>query len=128
MKIQTLNKQQEKKLLNLCKEFFPKSTWQQIIGINYGDKDTVVFYEGNEKEGWLELFQIHRYQLCLTELPKRIWNNINTPLLYADDGTEKLNMCYPYNRLEFSVLNSYKHPVDFLYQFVKECKKNKYFK
>ena len=119
MKIQTLNKQQEKKLLNLCKEFFPKSTWQQIIGINYGDKDTVVFYEGNEKEGWLELFQIHWYQLCLTELPKRIFH-------WGDLIINGSGLCHDEEML--SCINSSKHPVDFLYQFVQECKKNKYFK
>jgi len=122
MKIQALNKTQQKRLLSLCKEFFPEYEyiWWNSCYL------TIVF--GGGKSSNNKSIDIHWYQLCLTELPKRIWSKVNRLKLMCTDGNEKLEMCYPYSRLEPSVLNSYKHPVDFLYNFVKECKKNKYFK
>lgn len=121
MKIQALNKTQQKRLLSLCKEFFPE---YEFIWFNkcYG---SFVFEGGISKEN--KSIDIHWYQLCLTELPKRIWKKVNT-LFFEDYGDDRTRMSYPYNRIEPSIINSNIHPVDFLYNFVKECKKNKYFK
>ena len=82
---------------------------------------------------------IHWYQLCLTELPNRIWNKLlddakDVALTnFLCDGKEHLqNIHIAYDEeclrgLQNHVLH-YKHPVNFLYNFVKKCKKNKYFK
>ena len=128
MKVQTLNKTQQKRLLSLCKEFFPKTPFIELEGIRYKEYSYLSFHSGSEKEGWLEEFTIHWYQLCLTELPKRIFDAMD-----EDNDSEELYYLlndgegWGAEEIQIEVLKS-KHPVDFLWDFVQECKKNKYFK
>lgn len=120
MKILTLNKKQEKKLLSLCKEFFPEFilVWPCPRDPDKGEEFEDIFME---LEGKKERYAIHWYQLCLTELPKRILHRFN------DKGNRDGCGSGIYSLQQY-VVDSPEHPVDFLYEFVKECKKNKYFK
>lgn len=121
MKIQTLDKIQQNKLLKLCKQFFP-----EYESIRFNESySSFVFEGGISKEN--ESINIHWYQLCLTELPKRIWKKVNTLFFFGDYGDDRTRMSYPYNRIEPSIINSNIHPVDFLWNFVKVCKKRNYF-
>lgn len=126
MKILTLNKQQEKKLLALCKEFFPECSvilFSKDQEGNYPEEDFISLSSDNG----IRCNDIHWYQLCLTELPKRILNKIDEDQMeeYLDGDTELPDGSNP--DLAHQVLHA-KHPVDFLYKFVQECKRNKYFK
>jgi hypothetical protein len=131
MKIQTLNKSQKKKLLELCEEFFPN--YKQIF-LTGDNGEFISFLSHKELYGFRARTVIHWYQLCLTELPKRIWdivekfpsNHIYNGLASYNDKGSKANLPLLYNDFTRQVLNN--HPVDFLYDFVQECKKNKYFK
>jgi len=126
MKIQTLNKTQEKKLLELCEKFFPN---YKSIDLHLRSYETVTFTTHKEQFGYKCSTDIHWYQLCLTELPKKVWNKIKKENI--DDVRIYLNI---YEReLELTDFQSYsinskEHPLDYLYDVVKECKKNKYFK
>lgn len=138
MKILTLNKAQEKKLLALCKEFFPEYLEIQFY-ITEDEEfdqcrklDFVHFLApidlktkkplgiNHESNGLI----IHFYELCLTELPKRIWDKLRW----------KLQRDYMYSGINSNTLGGHysaisgRHPVDFLWAFVQDCKKNKYFK
>jgi len=127
MKIQKLNDKQQKRLLKLCNEFFPE-LYSVSIG-NYYKEYMVSLnqYSGFDDicEGFLEN-RIHWYQLCLTKLPKRIFNK--TENLYT-----KITANYYYGSRDYTGITqamcfSKKHPVDFLWEFVKECKKKNLFK
>lgn len=136
MKILTLNKKQRKILDELVEDFF-QDYFQSFV-----KNDTIYFYKGAEERG----IEIHWYQLCLTELPKRIWNKLqNSELGFVEEFDDKqyvLNSFvtevdkYPQDisisyKEDFQGLKNYctaYHPVNFLYDFVKFCKKNKYFK
>jgi hypothetical protein len=123
MKIQTLNKKQQVKLLILCNEFFPDYFIELLETDN--ELDNNFFIEmGEVNIVELEIDRkllIHWYQLCLTELPKRIDKKLNRKKyevdIFESGGDDLLKDC----------LNS-EHPVDFLWNFVEEAKKNKYFK
>jgi hypothetical protein len=125
MKVQTLNKTQQKRLLELCEEFFPH--YKQIFST--GDNgEFISFLSHKEIYGFKARTVIHWYQLCLTELPKRIFDAMD-----EDNDSEELYYLlndgegWGAEEIQIEVLKS-KHPVDFLWNFVKECKKNKYFK
>lgn len=131
MKIQTLNKKQQEKLLFLCEEFFPD--YKCAIGF---DVDQQICLEKGKNETW-----IHWYQLCLTELPERIWKQLDWKGYHdLNDKWWKTRMVYQFqtflfedikgdclNDFKFTNFNS-KHPVDYLWDIVQKCKKNKYFK
>jgi hypothetical protein len=120
MKIQALNKTQQKRLLSLCKEFFPEYEyiWWNSCYL------TIVFEGGKSSNN--KSIDIHWYQLCLTELPKRIYLRIITRFgKWLDTGKDHKFLCV--QTIQELTIDS-NHPVDFLYNFVKECKKNKYFK
>lgn len=121
MNILTLNKTQAKKLVKLCKEFFPEYNWS--FENDYADEGLIDYWLKGEPWHTWEL--VHWYQLCLTELSERIFNKINFPEvslidLYIYHGESLAQKIIGYNQAE--------HPVDFLWNFVQECKKNKYFK
>lgn len=141
MKIQTLNKTQEKKLRELIKQFFPELHSFEVNGY-YGDFMVILNKYTNKKttcEGFYKT-KIHWYQLCLTELPKRIWNKLDNDyqskignFWFKSTKTSSMFLFYPEQILVAEMLTKWnfvklKHPVDFLYDFVKKCKKNKYFK
>jgi len=144
MKILKLSKNQQKKLLSLCEEFFPelqqkakqktrKDFSQEEAGFRLSNEkhNTLVYcsypidYDyhthllpNNQDTG------IHWYQLCLTELPKRIYKKIECPLWNIN--TPFYNR-YGYEDIHIQLVRS-PHPVDFLVELVQICKKNKYFK
>jgi hypothetical protein len=122
MKIQTLNKTQQKRLISLCKEFFPEYGEPQIINYqgSFAKKDInsaqqIRFYNKTQ------LIHIHWYQLCLTELPKRIVESLKSNIQY------KFAFYDSYHLITLEDITE-TNPVDYLWNFVKECKKNKYFK
>ncbi len=124
MKIQTLTKKQEERLLELCREFFPeyqKPTFYHAIS---RANMLVFFLLDNDSDIYdnCDLF-VHWYQLCLTELPKRIWSKLNSKGKYEEEG-----LYIKHTNIAFNTLFSVSNPVDFLYEFVQDCKKNKYFK
>lgn len=165
MKILTINKSQQKKLLSLCEKFFPeyktekwdtdkiniefskdadfelihKSFWrieEHANGVvHFIIKDTV-FSEDDYK------LEIPWYQLCLTELPKRIWKQIDWKSYHGSGWFEPDRKCYKFESFLYSKLRDStanydtflthtllsRFPVDFLHNFVQGCKKNKYFK
>jgi hypothetical protein len=140
MKIQTLNKTQQKRLLSLCKEFLTEYKYFSfdeqsldigsfIKGVNNLRISRHIFMSKFEKAPYDDGIFIHWYQLCLTELPKRIWNKVN----WKDEDIIDFEFFIVYYLNEHSgmiagMLEFNQHPVDFLWDFVQECKKNKYFK
>lgn len=121
MNILTLNKEQEAKLLELCKAFFPEYKHFHLIKnidcISYGGDHQVygwelpidhVYFRPDESEtfDYKKANTIHWYQLCLTELPKRI----HTPKC----GVATISI------MERALLA--KHPVDYLYNFWQQNK------
>ncbi len=140
MKILTLNKKQQKKLLELLDEFFPDYSNIEIFSLIDDFRMDDYFIDFNIS------IHIHWYQLCLTELPKRIWSKLqNSELGFVeefDDRQYVLNSFvtevdkYPQDisisyKEDFQGFKNYctvYHPAEFLYDFVKFCKKNKYFK
>lgn len=118
-----LNKEQRTKLLELCSIFF-----KEYPSIQYGfnlNNDYVKFTNYNEQT------VIHWYQLCLTELFNKIWNSVNK---YYTNTNEYINgFCIirgesigSQKDLQSKLLSN--HPVDYLYDFVKECKNRNLFK
>ncbi len=128
MKILTLNKKQEKQLVKLCEEFFPDFYWENVYegdGVDnmayFDSGNSSVILEVNISKNRYKLLEVHWYQLCLTELSKRIWGKIpeyKSELFW--DGTLE--------DFQSRILLPNTHPVNFLSDFVKEGKKNKYFK
>jgi len=120
MKIQALNKTQQKRLLSLCKEFFPEYEyiWWNSCYL------TIVFEGGKSSNN--KSIDIHWYQLCLTELPKRIFNKTNK--IWSKIQTKYFYGGRNYTEITQALCFSQEHPVDFLWNLVKECKKNNYFK
>jgi hypothetical protein len=135
MKIQTLSKTQQKRLLSLCKEFFPEyidiflltldKNPPQIVKLVKQWEDLMINNSKLKNNIPTIADYIHWYQLCVTELPKRIWESFNDngqrAWDYHEQAIEDVN-------ISLEILLTSKHPVDFLWNFVKECKKNKYFK
>jgi hypothetical protein len=138
MKIQTLSKTQQKRLLSLCKEFFPEyidiflltldKNPPQIVKLVKQWEDLMINNSKLKNNIPTIADYIHWYQLCVTELPKRIFDAMD-----EDNDSEELYYLlndgegWGAEEIQIEVLKS-KHPVDFLWDFVKECKKNKYFK
>ena len=132
MKIQTINKIQQRKLLKLCKKFFPDYKHVDIFehqmdvgGPAVNDVPNTLWqwwlYLSNMNVPHDDGIWLHWYQLCLTELPKRIYNNINFPSVSLFDLS-----IYNGESLAQKTVDA-KHPVDFLWDFVKTCEKNNYF-
>lgn len=134
MKILTLNKKQEKLLIQMCKEFFPEwKTWNKI-GIDSSSTQNIIFYD---KYGYDDGADIAWYQLCLTELPKRIFDKLEkekyqiiSRVLEEIDGFDYWQPYYSMNMDRLLIINilESKNPIQFLYNFIEECKKNNYFK
>ncbi len=151
MKILTLNKKQEKLLIQMCKEFFPelqqksenegikwcKENSEDIkeyeIGFRLSDENhnTLVYCSYPIDYGFhIHLLPndknpgIHWYQLCLTELPKRIFGNLKNEVTNkAKIYIEPITLC----EVQETALYG-NHPVDSLKLFVTTAKKNKWFK
>lgn len=114
MKILKLNKTQEKKLLSLCQEFFSTSGKHEFIG-----NGNLAIYPPNTNKGIYPSF-IHWYQLIFTELDKRITAKIKKSIKKDSDY---------FNFLDYYLTERLKeHPLDVLWDYVQDCKKNKYFK
>lgn len=123
MKILKLSQKKKKKLLSLCEEFFPTNFEHKFSIVD--DDVLQIFVPSKSSKGSCEgehLIRIHWYQLCLTELSTRMIKKLNKEgrfQFYEGFGIET----------DLSLENLVtSHPVDLLYDFVKECKKNKYFK
>jgi len=114
MKILKLGQKQRKKLLKLCEEFFPTNGEHEMVG-----NDHVAIYPSNTNIGIYPTF-IHWYQLIFTELDKRITNKVKKSIKKDSDY---------FNFLDYYLTERLKeHPVDVLWEYVQDCKKNKYFK
>lgn len=131
-KIQVINKIQQKRLLQLCKEFFPER--KDIYFTNSDNNNINLFICFAKYNRWDEASDlkdipyIHWYQLCLTILPERIWQTIVDDENVAEDDEWLYDEGYHgSDDIQINTLLS-NHPVDFLWKFVQECKKNKYFK
>lgn len=121
MKILKLNKSQRKKLLSLCEEFFPTNFKHKFSMV--GEDILQIFIPS--KKGSCEgeyLIRIHWYQLCIQHLLNKIIEKLNKEgkFQYYEGFGIETDLS-----LEELLTN---HPVDLLYDFVKECKKNNYFK
>lgn len=112
-----LNNDREKKLYELCAEFFKE---YKIIKLNYKNEWAGIVMFQREASNVQEL--IHWYHLCYTDLAERIDYKIN-----HNKQPELFDIVY--NNLEslLSAMLKY-HPVDFLYNYVQHCKSKKYFK
>ncbi len=119
MKPLKLSKFRAIKLEKLCKEFFPN---YKAININYSESNPspkVSFVSHKEQYGYKAQTLIHWYQLCLTDLPYRIWNSLTI---------KGKNIYFVFYRDFLGEIAQTTHPVDYLYNFVNSCKKQNYFK
>jgi len=114
MKVQTLNKNQQVKLLELCNEFFPnyRSINLEMLDDFQSETFLLEFISHKELYGFKARTVVPWYQLCLTELPKRIGKLINMDITNYYSLSNFLN----------ELINSKEHPVNFLWNFVQEAK------
>ncbi len=151
MNIQTLNSEQKEKLLNLCQEFFPeyKDVTTESLVEHPSHPDFGKPSVGNIKVSFgvvkfpyidladvtdfLTYKEVHWYQLVLSELSKRVWDKFNTNNIYDVDiimANEYVGWALEnedHRNLIIPMLFE-NNPVDFLYNFVKECKDKGWFK
>lgn len=114
----TLTDLQWIKLLELCKVFLPEYKARKAYF-----EDMISLWQDNCKP--VKLTSIHWYQLCLTELPKRIYEALpeqaieDSPHLADNPIWEKVPM---------DIMQFQKHPVDFLYTMWEAAKREGYLK
>ncbi len=117
MKILSLNKKQEKLLMQMLREFFPEYSYS-INRIPYG---LVNFGNGINKN---PVLITHWFQLCLTELPIRIFNKLNK---LATERHSLYIKPVTLSEIKETALFS-KHPVEELDRLIKLYKSYKWFK
>lgn len=145
MKILTLNKEQKTKLLTLCKEFFPEykdvriRTYYSQGDYNFtpehpnrkeetNDLFTVEFLTDKEEHQEHEDgvgYSVHWYQLCLTELSKRIFEALPEQ---AIEDSNYLSNNPVWEQVAMDIVNYQKHPVDFLFKMWEAAKREGYLK
>lgn len=120
MKQLTMTQDQRNKLWQMCIMLFP-----EFITIRYGrgwEKDYI--WMDNIPNNTLDPVQIHWFELCMTELPDRLYNKLKKLCHESSDSNEQRRLepdIMPLDVLDLLVMGG-RHPIDTLYGEYKKLK------